>query len=89
VLEVRVMVLLGTRGWDLKAWKYRVAYLLDRLPWTCWVRLVTWVEYGSPLREAADQAGCWRDAVRCGRCYCGKVGKPAENAPVADLEPPY
>jgi hypothetical protein len=68
---------LGTRGWDLKAWKYRLVHLLDKLPGTCWTELVRWVEYRQlPLSEAFGVARCRRDAAACGgRCYCGKVGR--------------
>jgi len=64
---------LGTRGLGWKSWKYRVATLLDRLPGTCWARLVGWVEYGSPLRESRDLS-C--HSQRCGGCYCGKLRRP-------------
>lgn len=67
------MTFLGTRGWDLKAWKYRLAHLLDKLPRTCWTELVCWIEYDAPLSEAFSQARCRQDEARCGACYCGKL----------------
>ena len=68
------MTFLGTRGWDLKSWKYRLIHVLDWLPGTCWTELVCWVEYGqNPLSGAFSQARCRQDEARCGGCYCGKV----------------
>lgn len=71
------MTFLGVRGWDRKAWKYRLIGLLNRLPETCWTELVCWVEYGgSPLRDAFCASRCQQTAARCGACYCGKVVDP-------------
>lgn len=66
------MSFLGTRGWDRKAWKYRLAHVLDKLPWTCWAALVGWAEYGAAFRVTQQAALCQSD--RCGGCYCGKLG---------------
>lgn len=75
------MILLGTRGWNRKAWKYRLAHVLNWLPWMCWSKLVAWVEYGQePLRDCGQDWGCGEPAWGENRCYCGKVRAPVEAA---------
>lgn len=70
---------LGTRGWDRKAWQYRIADLLNRLPGTCWANLVCWIEFGSPLSQAWDLTACKIDCANNGSCYCGKRRAPAQE----------
>lgn len=58
-----------------KRLRYRVAYALNRLPSTCWTHLVSWVEFGAPLRESFDTSRCLDDGWCEGKqCYCGKLG---------------
>lgn len=84
------MTWLGTRGWGLKAWKYRLAHLLDRRSGTCWAGLVGWVEYGGPLADGMSNDRCRRGAAADGRCYCGKVGeREPEPAPKIEAEVPF
>ena len=58
--------------------RWRIAYLLNRLPGQCWADLVEWVLYPrgrrgpwSPIRP-----GCRADLARGRDCYCGKLRAP-------------
>lgn len=55
--------------------RWRIAHLLDRLPWTCWTNLVTWALGWNPLREIGQTDMCRRDAAESGDgcCYCSKI----------------
>ena len=60
--------------------RWRLAHLLDRLPFTCWASLVSWAMrgHGYTLRRCVDQRDCRRDAAegKFGDCYCGKISLP-------------
>lgn len=67
--------------------KWRVAYLLDRLPGQCWADWVSWVyRDGRGWREERYWrayapwwpmgATCREDFARTGACYCGKLRRP-------------
>jgi len=63
--------------------RWRIAYLLNRLPGQCWADLATWAgQYGpEPIRNPwspIDRGGrlCREDLIRCGACYCGKLRAP-------------
>lgn len=67
-------------------WRWRIADLLNRLPFVCWPSLVDWVmlptdkrlwhlEDGRILSDVrVDQRLCREDAQRVGNCYCNKLG---------------
>ena len=71
--------------WTRRAWwRWNVAYLLNRLPWTCWADLVSWAlrPKASSSPRLYDLSGneddvriksMCRQASEDGRCYCGKV----------------
>jgi hypothetical protein len=76
------------RRWQNRV-RWTVAHHLDRLPWTCWANLVSWTTHSRPLlsRDGDDMRQDWmcaRDAADCGRCYCGKVGRPTTDQPDAE-----
>lgn len=75
-----------------KWWRYRLAYLLDKLPGMCWTKLVLWVECGRvhPIRDIRIDTMCHRDAERCTYCYCGKLHRPGAPKRIEDYaeEPP-
>lgn len=70
----------------LMPWRWEVAELLNRLPWTCWSDLVGWVmcvdrkeRRDYPLRKAFAWKPCrGADYDRCGSCYCGKFQDRAQ-----------
>lgn len=63
--------------------RWRIAWLLDKLPGQCWADLVSWV-----LRDRRDRRdypigpwspmgpSCRNDLARSGACYCGKLRAP-------------
>lgn len=60
--------------------RWKLAYLLDRLPGQCWADLATWAMNGRrrdqddpllPFRPIG--AGCRADFQRNGTCYCAKL----------------
>lgn len=53
--------------------RWKVAWLLDRLPGMCWANLVSWVLYDERLRDTRQDWMCRQGVARCGTCYCGKV----------------
>ena len=62
--------------------RWRVAFLLDKLPRMCWSYLVDWVysiqkpadeREGDKLRYCWQPPSCAEDAQKLGACYCGKV----------------
>lgn len=52
--------------------RWTIAHHLNKLPWTCWTRLVSWALDGG-RQDVRQDSLCRRDAAECGRCYCGKV----------------
>jgi len=58
--------------------RWRIAYLLNRLPGQCWADLVCWVQYRSHSRSpwSPIDSNCRGDRDRTGRCYYGKLGRP-------------
>lgn len=59
--------------------RWRAAWMLCRLPFTCNTNLICWAAWAD--REQVTQ-GRWRqgrmchqDAERNGSCYCGKIGR--------------
>lgn len=63
-------------------WQNRVrwgaAHHLNRLPWTCWARLVSWALHSRPLfsRDGDDvrqDSMCLKDVAPGCHCYCGKL----------------
>lgn len=74
---------LSARAWALLPEKarWRIAMYRDRSAGQCWADLVDWA-----LRDSKDDPDlisdlpnrpigemCRRDALACGRCYCGKL----------------
>lgn len=62
--------------------RWRIAHLLNRLPWTCWTNLVCWAIDGRRPDTGyvpGFKAGlaCRADLDACGVCYCGKLRTPA------------
>jgi hypothetical protein len=68
----------------LEKLRWRIAYLLDRLPGQCWADLVSWALDGMRVARRNDRnplpwrpnRSCQQDARtsrdRC--CYCNKLG---------------
>ncbi|HEX9334545.1 MAG TPA: hypothetical protein VF892_01620 [Pseudonocardiaceae bacterium] len=61
--------------------RWRVAYVLNRLPWQCWPTLVGWAldgkrGHGSRPRLTGSTQDCRVDADQTGACYCGKFRHP-------------
>jgi hypothetical protein len=61
--------------------RWRIAYLMNRLPGQCWADLVQWAV--TERREHLERRLPWRpvgacrvDLARTGTCYCGKLGRP-------------
>lgn len=65
--------------------RWRIATLANRwLPRQCWADLVGWVMRDRRDNEGAGvmarlpwqpiREGCYKDAKRAGRCYCGALG---------------
>lgn len=59
--------------------RWRIAVALDRLPFTCWARLVDWalgsralVDFSGNRDDVRADSWCKTDERACGRCYCGK-----------------
>lgn len=58
--------------------RWRVAYILDRLPWFCWAELVWWVQNKGTETEkslgACGSRSCREEAQthRDRSCWCGK-----------------
>ena len=65
--------------------RWKIAYLLNRLPGQCWADLVRWAMRSSDQRGPWSPIGstCRDDASRCGTCYCGKLRAP-QNAKEAN-----
>jgi hypothetical protein len=65
--------------------RWRLAYLLNRVPWVCWADLVSWVMQTHPAlsrsllecgsRSCREEARTHRDRA----CYCGKFRQPADT----------
>jgi hypothetical protein len=58
--------------------RWRVAHVLNWLPFTCWARLIDWVlnkngVRGHGLRALRVDGTCLADAERIGACRCGKL----------------
>lgn len=54
--------------------RLQAAYLLNRLPGTCWAMLVCWAMLDGRLRDAWHSTACRADLARTGGgCFCGKV----------------
>ena len=63
--------------WQNRA-RWWMAAQINRLPRTCWARLVDWALHRRPLLDrygddVRQDSMCRRDALACGRCYCGKL----------------
>lgn len=68
--------------------RWRIAYLLNRLPWTCWAELVQWVRrdksdrlyltWGERMPAQPGGLVCRRESLthRDGSCWCGKFRDP-------------
>lgn len=60
--------------------RWRIAYLLDRSPRTCWADLVSWVQDGRDGKDYStgylsnQGASCRAESLdhRDHECYCGK-----------------
>jgi len=57
--------------------RWRIVYLLDKLPRQCWAQSVMWALYGHDPEEGAYRP--WASSDRCRAefaaghsCYCGK-----------------
>ncbi len=61
--------------------KWRIAFLLGRLPGNCWSRQVDWVMGYRRNPISPVSSVCREDFARCGSCYCGKLREPASGAP--------
>jgi hypothetical protein len=59
--------------------RWRVAQVLDWLPFTCWPNLVTWAQRDQRWPALAGRS-CRQDAARTGTCYCGKLGEQSPRA---------
>ncbi|MDI3315912.1 MAG: hypothetical protein QJR12_17030 [Mycobacterium sp.] len=61
--------------------RWRIAYLLDRLPGQCWADLVSWVLDSGEFRRRNPWSPitptCWSDRDHNGCCYCGKLRRSA------------
>jgi len=72
--------------------RWTIAHHLNRLPRTCWANLVGWALHSRPLfdRHGEDDIRqdwiCRRDAIECGRCYCGKLTADAARGVSSDGE---
>ena len=68
--------------------RWRLAYALNRLPFTCWAGLVSWALGSRPLYDHLNEddvrinSMCRMDAAEssCGRCYCGKLTAASTEA---------
>jgi hypothetical protein len=55
--------------------RWRIAYLMDRLPGQCWANLVSFAlgSRRSPWQPVDDVCRDDRDQSGAGACYCGKL----------------
>jgi hypothetical protein len=69
----------------IERWKWRIADRINQLfhRRQCWADLVSWVLDSERIRDTGVRAAlpwrpitetCRKDAIACGRCYCGKLG---------------
>lgn len=64
----------------MRKWlRWRIAALLNRSPRQCWADLVSWAldppgpRFYGRWPSQPRTAACTKDAIRNGRCYCGKL----------------
>jgi hypothetical protein len=55
--------------------RWRIAYLLNRLPGQCWTDLVLWVLGSDKYRRRFPWSPVGPDCLKAGdqSCYCGKL----------------
>jgi hypothetical protein len=63
------------KPWTERA-RWRIAYLMDRMPGQCWAETVEWALGYRRWPWARVDDRCRTDVARCGSCYCGKLRSP-------------